>query len=101
MIIGVPKEVMGNEYRVGLTPDKVDVLVRSGHEVRVQAGAGEGASFPDHLYRAVGARLVGDAAEIYAADVVAKVKEPQTQEFKYFRRIWCCSATCTLPRIPS
>ena len=85
MIISVPKEVMEDEYRVGLTPDKVDVLVRSGHEVWVETGAGEGASFSDDLYAAVGARLVEGAAEAYSADIVAKVKEPQPREYEYFR----------------
>ena len=85
MIIGVPTEVMEDEYRVGLTPDKADVLVRAGHEVRVQRGAGEGASFPDEDYEAVGASLVDTPAEVFASDIVAKVKEPQPEEHQHFR----------------
>ena len=85
MIIGVPTEVMEDEYRVSLTPDKADVLVRAGHEVRVQRGAGEGASFPDEDYEAVGASLVDTPAEVFASDIVAKVKEPQPEEHQHFR----------------
>ena len=65
---------MRDEYRLGLTPDKVDVFPRAGHHVRVEADAGEGAGFGDAAFEEAGATLVGSAAEVYEADIVAKVK---------------------------
>ena len=82
MIVGIPKEVKKDEYRISLTPDKVDLLVRSGHTVLVEAGAGEGAAFKDQEYEAVGGTLVRCAQEVFdQADMVVKVKEPQPSEF--------------------
>ena len=86
MIIGIPKEVKADENRVSLTPDKIDLLVRSGHTVLVQASAGEGADFKDSEYEAVGATIVGNAKDIFEqADMIVKVKEPQPQEYEMFR----------------
>ena len=85
MIIGVPKEIKDNEYRVAMTPGGVHQLVAAGHEVWVEQGAGEGSSFSDQEYRALGARLVPAGADAWAAQMVVKVKEPQPVEFQFLR----------------
>ena len=77
MIIGLPKEMKDNEYRVAVTPGGVRQLVDSGHEVLVQAGAGEGSGFSDDEYDWGGASIVGDGNEAWTADLIVKVKEPQ------------------------
>jgi len=85
MLIGVPKEIKNHEYRVGLTPDGAQLLCAAGHEVRVQSGAGERVGYPDELYAKCGAQVVATAADVYAADMVIKVKEPQRSEFPLIR----------------
>jgi alanine dehydrogenase len=82
MRVGVPAEVKTDEYRIALTPAGVNELVRHGHEVWVERGAGEGSDFPDAAYERVGARI-GDAAACWGCDLVLKVKEPQPSEFGY------------------
>lgn len=78
MIIGVPKEIMPGERRVAATPETVAKLIRDGLAVLVEHSAGEGSFFRDDQYAAAGARIVQDAAEVYAgADIILKVKEPQ------------------------
>jgi alanine dehydrogenase len=84
MRVGVPAEVKEDEYRVALTPAGASELVRHGHEVRVEQGAGEGSDFPDAAYERVGARI-GDAEAAWGSDLVLKVKEPQPSEFGYLR----------------
>tara|TARA_R110002167_G_scaffold89012_11_gene240203 strand:- start:30791 stop:31912 length:1122 start_codon:yes stop_codon:yes gene_type:complete len=87
MIVGVPKEVKNNEYRVGLTPAGVRELCSHGHKVLVQRDAGTGTGFDDALYEQVGAQLVDDAKSLYAqADMIVKVKEPQAAECKMLRK---------------
>ena len=77
MEFGVPSEARSKEYRVGLTPAGVDTLTKSGHTVYVERGAGAGAGFDDEDYRAVGARLVYQAEEVWwRAQVVVKVTRP-------------------------
>ena len=86
MLIGCPKEIKPQEFRVGLTPDAAKEAVAHGHSVIVQAGAGVGAGFPDDDYRAVGAILADTAEEIFArADLIVKVKEPQAVERRMLR----------------
>jgi alanine dehydrogenase len=82
--IGVPTEIKRDEQRVALTPDGVRELVGHGMEVRVQAGAGQGAGLTDDDYRAAGAQLVS-REEAWAAHLVVKVKEPQPEEFDFLR----------------
>ena len=87
MRIGIPTEVKNHEYRVALTPAGVDELVRAGHEVVVQAGAGEGSSLADSAYEAAGARLVVEADAVWEqAELVLKVKEPVAEEWHRMRR---------------
>jgi alanine dehydrogenase len=81
MRIGVPKEIKNHEYRVGLTPPSVAELVAAGHDVVVETQAGAGIDFGDEDYVAAGAKILGSAAEVFAAaDMIVKVKEPQASE---------------------
>ncbi|WP_355659522.1 alanine dehydrogenase [Halomonas salifodinae] len=81
MKIAVPKEIKNHEYRVALTPTGARELVARGHAVTVQAGAGEGAGFPDAAYEAAGATLEAEVATLWReAELILKVKEPQPEE---------------------
>jgi alanine dehydrogenase len=87
MKIGVPKEIKNHEYRVGMTPAAVREAVHHGHEVLVQAGAGAGIGCDDAQYQAAGARVLADAAAVFAqAELIVKVKEPQPAECAMLRR---------------
>ena len=81
MHIGLPKEIKDGEFRVALTPESVGALVRAGHAVTVQPGAGAGAGFADADYAAAGARL----GEPWGAEVIVKVKELQPSEYGFAR----------------
>lgn len=86
MKIGVPKEIKNHEYRVGITPNGVAALVRHGHQVIVEQDAGIGVGFNNADYLQAGAQIVPEASEIFAnADMIVKVKEPQTAECKMLR----------------
>ena len=86
MLVGVPKEVKDHEFRVAATPSGVREYARRGHQVLVQRGAGEGSSFTDPEYAAVGAELADTAAEVFArAGMIVKVKEPVPAEFDLLR----------------
>lgn len=86
MIIGIPKEIKTDEYRVGMVPDGVELLTKAGHTVLVEKSAGRGASIRDRDYEAVGATMVHKAEEVYAvADMIVKVKEPLPQEYPLIR----------------
>jgi alanine dehydrogenase len=86
MIVGVPKEIKLDEYRVALLPVGVEELVRRGHTVLMEAGAGVGSGLPDDDYQQPGAELVSGPEEIFArADMIVKVKEPQPNEVKMCR----------------
>ena len=78
MIVGVPREIKSDEYRVAMLPVGAEELTQAGHTVLVEAGAGLGSGIADGQYEAAGATIVPDAAEIWsAADLMVKVKEPQ------------------------
>jgi len=81
MKIGVPREVKDQEFRVGLTPAAVASLIAKSHQVKIQIGAGIGSGFSDRHYLDAGAELVHDPTEIYAQDLVVKVKEPLPSEY--------------------
>ena len=86
MVVGVAREIKDHEARVGLVPSGVIALREAGHEVLVEARAGEGISISDEEYARAGARIVETAAEVWTkADLVAKVKEPQPAEYAFFR----------------
>ena len=87
MIIGVPKEIKNNENRVGMTPAGVAELVKKGHTVYVQATAGANSGFSDDDYIAVGAKTLPTIEDTYAAaDMIVKVKEPITPEYKLIKK---------------
>jgi alanine dehydrogenase len=85
MIIGVPKEIKDNEYRVSMTPGGVHQLVIAGHKVWAVTGAGEGSGFSDEQYRQAGAEIVPANADAWRADLVVKVKEPLPNEYPFLR----------------
>jgi alanine dehydrogenase len=86
MRVGVPREVKNHEYRVALTPAGVTELVRAGHDVLVEQGAGEGSSIPDSDFAAAGARITPTADDVWAAaDLLLKVKEPVVEEYGRLR----------------
>ena len=86
MRVGVPTEIKNNEYRVALTPVGVAELTAAGHQVLIQAGAGLGSSITDEEYAAQGAKLVSDAADVWAeSELVLKVKEPEAEEYPLLR----------------
>jgi len=82
MIIGVPKEIKNNEYRVGLTPAGVLEFAKRGHEVYIQTGAGVGSGFLDEAYQEAGGHILPGIKEVYQkADMIVKVKEPIAEEY--------------------
>src|SRR6185369_1596542 len=86
MIIGLPKEIKEQEYRVALLPSGAYQLIKRGHEVIVERGAGVGSGFPDFEYKQAGAKLMESHEEVFAkADMVLKVKEPLPSEFSLLR----------------
>lgn len=87
MIIGVPKEIKDDEYRVALLPSAAYQLIKRGHQMLVGRGAGAGAGYPDADYEQAGATLVSDPRQIFEkADLIVKVKEPQPSEYPLLRR---------------
>ncbi|MFI6772344.1 alanine dehydrogenase [Nocardia sp. NPDC050412] len=86
MKIGIPREVKNHEYRVACTAAGVHELVSRGHEVYIEAGAGQGSAFEDMAYAAVGARVLDTADEVWGtAEMVLKVKEPVAEEYSRMR----------------
>lgn len=86
MLIGIPKEIKNHEYRVGATPAMVRLLVESGHKLRVQKDAGSQIGFTDEMYQQAGAQIVNTPADVYASEMVIKVKEPLDSEFPLLRK---------------
>ena len=83
MIIGVPKEIKNMEFRVGMTPQGVEEMIKHGHRVYVQKTAGEGSGFSDAEYEAVGATMLDSNKEVYdIAEMIVKVKEPIEPEYE-------------------
>lgn len=86
MKIGTTKELKNHEYRVGLTPDNVAAYVANGHQIFVETKAGEGAGFSDDEYRNAGAEILDTPKEVFdIADMIVKVKEPETCEYELLR----------------
>jgi alanine dehydrogenase len=86
VIVGVPREVKQDEYRVAMLPVGVEELVAAGHQVVMQAGAGLGSGIADHSYLHAGAKLVASHQDVYsAAELIVKVKEPQPEEYGCIR----------------
>ena len=87
MRVGVPTEIKNNEYRVALTPAGAAELTRRGHEVLIQAGAGDGSAISDGDFKAAGAQIVDTADEVWAeAGLLLKVKEPIEAEYGRMRK---------------
>ncbi len=86
MIVGVPREIKQDEYRVAMLPVGVEELTRAGHRVLLERGAGAGSGIPDDMYLENGAEIVDSPQEIFAeAELVVKVKEPQPAEWPLLR----------------
>ena len=86
MIIGIPKEIKESETRVAITPSGVSTLIRDGHTVLIEKGAGLASGFTDRVYRDAGATILPLAARVWKmADTIVKVKEPLQTEYRFFR----------------
>lgn len=86
MRVGIPTETKNNEFRVAITPAGVAELTHRGHEVIIQAGAGEGSAITDSDYKAAGAQVISTADQVWAdADLLLKVKEPIPAEYARLR----------------
>src|SRR6056300_808321 len=83
--IGIPKEHEMNEHRILLTPESVEVLVRSGHEIKIEKGAGNLAGFTDAMYAEAGASIVHGPEAIFDCAVIAKVAPPTLAEIQMMR----------------
>ena len=87
MRVGIPTEIKNNEYRVAITPAGVSELVRRGHDVMVQAGAGLGSAITDDDFKGAGARILETADQVWAeAELLLKVKEPIEPEYTRMRK---------------
>jgi len=86
MLIGIPKEIKNNENRVAITPAGVHALTATGHQVVVEKSAGEGSGISDQEFSEAGAQMLDSAEEVWNADMVIKVKEPQLTEYDYFKK---------------
>ena len=86
MLIGCPKEIKPQEFRVGLTPNAVQEIILNGHAVLIETDAGAGSGFSDQLYKDAGAKIVQSAEEIFSqSEMIVKVKEPQRIERKMLK----------------
>lgn len=86
MVIGIPKEIKDQEYRVSVTPGGVSALTHDGHQVWVEASAGDGSGFSDQEYIKAGATIAGSIDELFReAELIMKVKEPLLSECRYLR----------------
>jgi alanine dehydrogenase len=86
MIVGLPQEIKNNEFRVGMVPSSVRELIDHGHHVLVESGAGEGIGITDAVYEEAGAEIVPNAKTVFEkADMIVKVKEPQSDECRMLR----------------
>lgn len=87
MIVGVPREIKADEYRVSMLPVGVELLTRSGHQVLVETGAGQGSGYEDAQYAAAGATIVPEHGHVFErAELIVKVKEPLGPELAMLRR---------------
>ena len=102
MRVGIPTEIKNNEFRVAITPSGVAELVRRGHEVLIESGAGDGSAISDADFKRAGAQLVTDADEVWAeAELLLKVKEPIEAEYsRKFHRAATLAGTDVLHPVP-
>jgi len=103
MILGVPRETKAEEYRVGMVPAGAALLVREGHRVLVESGAGLGAGYSDEEFAAAGAEIMPQARQVWKeADTVVKVKEPQPSEYELLQEgkvLFCFLHLAPLPHL--
>jgi alanine dehydrogenase len=86
MILGIPKEIKNNEFRVGLTPQSIKSLVKNNHEIIVESNAGIGSGFSDDDYMSAGAKILKDSKDIFKnSELIIKVKEPQLSEIQLLK----------------
>ena len=85
LFIGIPKEVSLKENRISLTPEAVSLVVKNGHKIWLEAGAGEKSNFSDQEYSEAGARIVEDVKELYQANIILKIEPPTDQEISYLK----------------
>jgi alanine dehydrogenase len=82
MIVGIPKEIKNNEFRVGMTPSGVNSFIKNGHQVYVQKEAGLGSGYSDKDYADVGTKICSNIEEVYSiSEMIVKVKEPLKLEY--------------------
>ena len=85
MIIGVPKEIKNNEYRIAIIPAYVEILVKSGHSVLIEKGAGKGSGISDEEFKDKGADIIASKRDLFRnAEIIYKVKEPLPEEYDLF-----------------
>ena len=105
MIIGIPKEIKNNENRVSLTPDKVELLIKSNHKVFIEKNAGINSGFTNEDYAHSGASILHSSESVYLkSNLIVKVKEPQLQEYKYLNKntmIFCYLHLASDPELTS
>lgn len=97
LLIGLPKEISLQENRIALTPEAVAILVRNGHRVVVEKGAGEGAQFSDNEYSEAGAQIVYSPQEVFASDLILKIEPIVEQEFSYLKNGQTIISALNLP----
>jgi len=85
LFIGLPKEVSLKENRITLTPEAVSLIVKNGHQIWVETGAGEKSNYSDHEYSEAGARIVASAKEVYDANIILKIEPPTDMEISYLK----------------
>ena len=87
MKIGIPKEIKDSEYKVGLSPEKIKLLIQNNHEIFVTKDCGIGIGFSNEQYHNVGAKILASNQDIYnVSELIIKVKEPQLSELDYIRK---------------
>jgi alanine dehydrogenase len=99
LFIGLPREVSLQENRIALTPESVALLVRNGHQVVVEKGAGEGAKFTDREYSEAGAEIVFSPEEVFEANIILKIEPLIEQEFEYLKTGQTLISTLNLPSL--
>ncbi len=99
LFIGLPREVSLQENRIALTPEAVGLLVRNGHEVWVETGAGKGANLTDHEYSEAGAEIVSSPKEVYQANIILKIEPLLKKEFEFVKQGATVISAMNLPSL--
>ena len=99
LFIGLPKETSLQESRIALTPEAVSLLVRNGHEVMLEKGAGEAAKFSDNDYSEAGAKIVYTPEEVFEADVILKIEPLSEKEISYLKNDQTVISTMNIPNL--